>query len=80
MIDNKFNIILIDFGLACYYPSNEIRLPRLTDFVGTPPYVAPEIVDGSPYIAYNAEIFSLGVCLYVLLYGFVPFKIASNED
>lgn len=44
------------------------------DFVGTTPYIAPEILEGDPYLPYNTEVFSMGVVLYIMIYGKIPFK------
>ena len=40
--------------------------------VGTPHYMAPEIFIGKGY-SYNVDLWSLGIVLYELLSGFVPF-------
>ena len=42
--------------------------------------MAPEVVEGSPYLGHQADIFSLGVVLYILIHGIVPFKVASEDD
>jgi len=64
-----FFLKLVDFGLASNF--NETKL---STFVGTPDYVAPEILDEtkSEYSA-AVDIWSIGVITYILLVGSFPF-------
>lgn len=59
---------LIDFGFAKYWnESSEL----LTKACGTPDFVAPEVLDNA-YSA-KADMWSVGVCAYMLLTGYAPF-------
>ena len=49
----------------------------LTTQCGTPGYVAPEILEGVPYDT-QADMWSLGVIVYILLGGYPPF-IEQNQ-
>ena len=66
---------MIDFGFSV--------IPNSTDLVdsycGTPAYMAPEIFNRTPYNPFHAEIWSLGVLLYLMLQGLYPF-LSSSED
>jgi serine/threonine protein kinase len=45
--------------------------------VGTPAFLAPEMCEGKPYHGRVADIWALGVCLYMFLCGAAPFRAAS---
>lgn len=47
---------------------------------GTPAYLAPEIISDKGYSGFTVDIWSLGVLLYTMLQGQVPFKAGSLED
>ena len=42
-------------------------------FCGTPNYMAPEIINNVPYSGQEADVWALGVLLYVALCGYYPF-------
>jgi len=59
---------LIDFGLATI---DEDR--TTTSFVGSPEYCAPEIIQRVPYSGYKADVYSLGMVLYCIIFGRFPY-------
>jgi len=71
------NLKLADFGLAALCPPGE----KLFASTGTPEYVAPEVVSRPP-IGYDAsaDVWSLGVIMYILLCGFPPFWGDSPKE
>jgi calcium/calmodulin-dependent protein kinase I len=71
--DSDSNIKIADFGFAKRCPKSNC----LTTQCGTPGYVAPEILEGTPYDM-KADMWSLGVIVYILLGGYPPF-IEQNQ-
>jgi serine/threonine protein kinase len=66
---------LTDFGIARIAESSQRT--RSTMLVGTPEYVAPEIIDGSPATA-SSDLYALGIVLYELTCGATPFVGGST--
>ena len=71
LIDEDQELKLIDFGL-CANPSGGMG-SVLETCCGSPAYAAPELVTGMSYLGSEADIWSMGVLLYALLCGFLPF-------
>ncbi|XP_032837824.2 maternal embryonic leucine zipper kinase isoform X2 [Tyto alba] len=71
LIDEEHNLKLIDFGL-CAKPKGGLDY-HLSTCCGSPAYAAPELIQGKAYIGSEADIWSMGVLLYALLCGFLPF-------
>ena len=65
---------LIDFGLSYIYEIDE----RIKTACGSPSYAAPEILIGKSYKGLNADVWSLGIVLYAMLCGHLPFE-GKNE-
>jgi len=71
LIDDDHMLKLIDFGL-CAKPTGGMDTV-LETCCGSPAYAAPELVSGRNYLGSEADIWSMGVLLYALLCGFLPF-------
>ncbi|XP_054254333.1 maternal embryonic leucine zipper kinase, partial [Indicator indicator] len=71
LIDGDHNLKLIDFGL-CAKPKGGLDY-HLNTCCGSPAYAAPELIQGKAYIGSEADVWSMGVLLYALLCGFLPF-------
>ncbi|XP_024888828.1 uncharacterized protein LOC112465497 isoform X1 [Temnothorax curvispinosus] len=69
LLDQVGNAKIADFGLSNVF--DEQRL--LSTFCGSPLYASPEIVKGTPYHGPEVDCWSLGVLLYTLVYGAMPF-------
>jgi len=70
LLDSKGNTRIVDFGLASM---DEDEDKGCRSFVGSPEYVAPEIIQRKPYSGYKADVYSLGMVLYCMLFGQFPF-------
>ncbi|MCB1096002.1 MAG: protein kinase [Verrucomicrobiae bacterium] len=74
LIDAEGNPWLTDFGLAKLV-HRDSGLTRTSDRLGTPDYMAPEMVDGTgEEVSTACDVWALGVILWQSLYGSLPFK------
>jgi serine/threonine protein kinase len=76
IIDADDNIKLIDFGIAGNAGSRRLTFGKLSNTMGTPDYISPEQVKGKRGDA-RSDLFALGVVLYEMLTGRVPFGGAN---
>lgn len=64
-----------DFGLAGIISNDKLE----SEFYGSRPYSAPEIIEGTPYDS-SVDIWSLGVIVFILLGGYYPFESDSDFE
>lgn len=70
LLDRHENVKLVDFGFTREY---EGRTNHLQTFCGTICYAAPEMLKGEKYAGEKVDVWSLGIILYALLCGELPF-------
>ncbi|XP_061536870.1 serine/threonine-protein kinase SIK2 isoform X1 [Phycodurus eques] len=69
LLDGHMNIKIADFGFGNFFQPGE----ALATWCGSPPYAAPEVFEGQQYEGPQLDIWSMGVVLYVLVCGALPF-------
>lgn len=69
LLDENGNVKLADFGFSNHFSQGE----NLKTWCGSPPYAAPELFEGQEYSGPQADVWSLGVVLYVMVCGALPF-------
>jgi serine/threonine-protein kinase len=83
MVDEHDNIKLIDFGIASDSSARRLTYANFTATLGTPNYIAPEQVKGKRGDG-RSDTYSMGVILYEMLTGKLPFTgpspIAAMND
>ena len=80
LLDENFDLKLIDFGFAA-----NIQGPDQTGYMqtmlGTPMFMAPEIIQGNKYMGKTVDLFALGVILFAMRAGHYPFdRMATKDD
>jgi len=75
LMDSSGKVFVLDFGL-CDLVESSISLS--SKFCGSIDYVAPEVISTKHYSGFKADMFSLGVVLYTLLFAEFPF-VARNR-
>ena len=76
LLDENFRPKICDFGVSRFMINEEI----ISEQCGTPAYIAPEIIDENGYSGFTADIWSLGVLLYAMTTGSMPFRANSIEE
>lgn len=75
MVDLKGEPVVMDFGLARRSRSDDVKVTQSGAILGTPAYMAPEQVAGDQAaIDHRVDIYALGVIMYELITGEMPFK------
>ncbi|KAK3721792.1 serine/threonine-protein kinase gin4 [Vermiconidia calcicola] len=72
----ELTVKLIDFGMAALQPEGRL----LSTPCGSPHYAAPEVVSSRPYDGTQADVWSCGVILYVMLTGTTPYNYSQDGD
>ncbi|XP_071552135.1 uncharacterized protein [Panulirus ornatus] len=75
LLDKDLNIKLADFGFSNFYTPGVM----LSTWCGSPPYAAPELFEGKEYDGPKADVWSLGVILFVLVCGYLPFDAKTLQ-
>ena len=76
LMDGEGGVKLCDFGVSRMVKKGH----TIQEQCGTPAYLAPEIIIDKGYQGFSADIWSLGVLLYAMVQGTVPFKASNITD
>ncbi|XP_060642961.2 serine/threonine-protein kinase SIK3 isoform X2 [Anolis sagrei] len=76
LLDANLNIKIADFGFSNKFTPGQL----LKTWCGSPPYAAPELFEGKEYDGPKVDIWSLGVVLYVLVCGALPFDGSTLQN
>ena len=77
LLMNNYNTAIIsDFGLANWYNNDN----KLRTMCGSLHYASPEMIMGEAYNGEASDVWSLGVMLYVMITGKLPFDGCNNDE
>lgn len=76
LLDENKTIKIVDFGLSNLMEEGKL----LKTPCGSPCYAAPEMISGKRYSGDISDLWSVGIILYVMLCGFLPFDDENNKS
>lgn len=74
LIDSNCYIKLIDFGASALLYNDEHELRKFTQFHGTIKYASPEVVKKQSYTGLGVDSWTLGILLFSIVFGVLPFR------
>ena len=75
LLDENNLIKIIDFGLSNYFYGKKLSTP-----CGSPCYASPEMVSGKKYDGFLIDIWALGITLFAMMCGYLPFEDEDNDE
>lgn len=73
-ITGDYLVLIADFGVS-HVMENQIDQYQNTTLCGTPAYMSPEILQKKAYSPFQADVYALGVVLFMLMTGVFPFNV-----
>lgn len=74
IVDKDLKLTVLDFGLSSINDPSDAEDIYSTEFVGSENYTAPEILRRIPYNPFLADVWSMGIILYCMLFGRFPWE------
>lgn len=78
--DSKQLVKILDFGISKFTSDHANSVTQEGAVVGTPSYMAPEQVRGDPNVDGRADLYAVGVMLYRMVCGKLPFAAKQTRD
>jgi len=75
LVNDNLDLKVADFGFATFR-----KVDRLRSYRGTKTYMAPEIKEHKIYDGMKADMFSVGVILFIIVQGIFPFSEAKPDE
>jgi len=79
LLSKHWNVKLTDFGFARYCVDENSDILLSNTYCGSAAYAAPEVVEGTPYNPKLADLWSLGVILFIMVNASMPFDDSDLE-
>lgn len=76
LLDRKGKPVISDFGISSIVQPDTL----IKDTGGTPAYLAPEVINALGGICFKTDVWGLGVLLYTLVFGILPFKGCDFQE
>jgi len=76
LLDFDGSLKVVDFGLSNMYEMGQ----TLKTACGSPCYAAPEMISGNRYHGLASDIWSVGVVLYAMICGYLPFEDQKTSN
>lgn len=76
LLDKNLNVRVTDFGLGSFFGDTK----KLFTPCGSPCFAAPEVISGNPYQPEPYDMWGLGVILFNMLTGTLPFDAPSKTE
>ena len=77
LLTEDFIVKIGDFGLSKYYKNKNVKMSTIC---GSPCYSAPEMLRGNKYKPYPIDVWGIGIILYCMLCGALPFEDNKEDD
>jgi len=75
LLTSDYKLKIIDFGLSNFFDGKNLLITPC----GSPCYASPEMVSGKKYNGFFSDIWALGIVLFAMICGYLPFEDKDND-